>query len=136
MQSWNCPCLFLPTVSLSRVGEVKVCARAAFRYHLLTLSLTCTAQNFALWSMSGFGEGLDDQTRVPAVNIAGSSLRVTTTDTSTQTKSSRITLTKFIYGDHGATVTCEDSLSTGGQSVTISVGKLVIQWLYVHIAIM
>ena len=115
------------------MGEVQVCGRSNhYPSKLRTLSLTCTTRDSVLWSTSGFGEGLDNQTRVSALSLANTSLRVTTADTSTQTNTSSITLTNFNYGDHRATVTCEDYLSTDRQSVTISVGKLEIQCMYTY----
>ena len=113
---------------LNPTGETKVCVRRPnsnyYTEQITKLTLTCTAQG-ALWSISGFSKGLEDQTRVSAVSLALSSTRVTTTDTSTLTNSSRITIFDFTYDDHGATVTC-DSLLPGegeGQSATIVVGK-------------
>ena len=120
--------MFLPAVVLTPVGEVRVCVATQPYVQARMLRLTCRADG-VLWSTSGFGEGLYDQRRVPALSLAHSSLRVTTTDTSTQTNTSSIILTNFTYGDHGAIVTCEDHLQTDRQSVTLSVGKFEIQWL-------
>ena len=121
--------LFLYIVALTPVGEVAVCAKPWF-----TLELTCTADG-ALWSTSGFGEGLDDQMRVPDLDLANRSLRVTTSSYG-QPNTSIVTLSNFNYGDHGATVTCEDHLQTGQQNVTLSVGKFEIQWSRMCIAMM
>ena len=87
------------------MGEVGVCVGQWSR-----LYLTCEAHG-ALWSTSGFKEGLSDQAHVPALTLANSSFRVTTTDTdtSTWTNYSTIILSDFQYADHGATVTCEDA---------------------------
>ena len=120
--------LFLPAVDLFPVGKVRVCVEPPSYAEAYMLRLACRADG-VLWSTSGFGEGLDDQRRVPALSLAHSSARVITTDTSILTNYSSITLTNFTYGDHGATVTCEDRLQTDWQSITISVGKFEIQWL-------
>ena len=114
--------LSIPAVTLSPRGEQLICASRAIAPPQ-TLQLTCSTQDFALWTTSGFGEGLDDQTRVSAVSLANTSLRVTTTDTNSLTNPSIITLFNFNHDDHGAMVTCGGSLSTGQQSVTLSVGE-------------
>lgn len=122
---------FLPAVVLTPVGEVTVCVEPQAPFYKTDMaSLTCTGDG-VLWSTSGFGEGLYDQTHVPAVSLAHSSVRVTTTDTSILTNTSSITLSNFTYDDHGATITCEDHLQAGRQSVTISVGKFEIQSMVV-----
>lgn len=120
--------MLLPAVVLTPAGEVNVhvqpgyTSNTAATFSLEPLMLTCTAHG-ALWSTSGFGEGLDDQTRVPAYSLAEGSLRVTTTDASNLTNSSRITLSNFTCADHGAMVTCEGDPPTDQQNVTISVGR-------------
>ena len=118
--------LFLDAVVRTYKGDIAVCTAAEqYPYYppQRELTLTCTAHGQdVLWSTSGFGEGIEDQTRVPAVSLAGSSTRVTTTDTSNMTNSSTITLSNFAYDDHGATVSCNGHLLYGEQSVTLSVG--------------
>lgn len=100
-----------------------MCVRSRYGYGTMTqLRLTCTAHG-VLWSTSGFGKGLDDQIRVSAVSLANTSLQMITTDTSSVTNSSSITLSNFNFDDHRATVTCEGHLPTIQQSVTISVGE-------------
>ena len=113
------------------MGEVRVCVATQPYVQARMLLLTCRADG-VLWSTSGFGEGLYDQRRVPALSLSHSSARVTTTDTSILTNYSSITLTNFTYGDHGATITCEDHLHTDRQSVTISVGKFEFQSMVVY----
>ena len=78
-------------VDLNPVGKVKVCAGHNF------LHLICSADG-ALWSTSGF-EGLPDQTRVPALTLVNSSLRMATTDMHAWTNYSIITFYSFRYGE-------------------------------------
>ena len=101
------------TVDLNPVGKVKVCAGYGF------VRLICSADG-VLWSISGF-EGLPDQTRVPALTLVNSSLRMATSDVHAWTNNSIITFYSFRYGDHGATISCENHFQTGQQDVTFSV---------------
>ena len=104
---------------ITSTGDVCVNTGYRTRQHI---QLECTAQG-ALWSVSGFGKGLEDQTRVSAVSLAGSSTRVTTYDTSNLTNSSGVTISDFTYDDYGAIVTCESLLPGNRKSVTMIVGK-------------
>ena len=127
--------LFLAAVVLNSMGDVHVCAKGSNSYYSsrLELTLTCTAHGQdVLWTTSGFGEGIEDQTRVPAVSLASTSSRVTTTDTIAQTNTSTITLSNFTYDDHGATVSCDSHLPTDQQSITISVGEFAVQCMHMH----
>lgn len=132
-EAWSCKVDYNSASScivvLTPVGEVTVCEWSGY-----TLYLTCKARS-ALWSTSGFNEGLSDQVRVPALTLANSSFRVTTTDTSTWTNYSTITISNFQYVDHGAIVTCESRLQTGQQSVTLLVGKFESHLMDVYITV-
>ena len=113
----------LCTVDLNPVGKVKVCAGS------MQMRLTCSGDG-VLWSTSGF-EGLPDQTRVPALTLVNSSLRMATSDMHAWTNYSIITFSTFHYGDHGATLSCENRFQTGWQNVTFSIaGKFEIQFMY------
>ena len=105
----------LCTVDLNPVGKVKVCAD----HGSMQMRLTCSADG-VLWSTSGF-EGLPDQTRVPALTLVNSSLRMATSDVHAWTNYSIITFSSFRYGDHGATLSCENRFQTGQKSVTFSI---------------
>ena len=118
----QCLALFIPAVTLSPRGEKLVCASSPIAPPQV-LQLTCSTQDFALWSTSGFGEGLADQTRVSAVSLADTNLRVTTTDTNSLMNPSAITLFNLTHDDHGAMVTCGGGVPSDQQSVTLSVGK-------------
>ena len=85
----------------------------------MQMHLTCRADG-ALWGTSGF-EGLPDQTRVPALTLVNSSLRMATSDVHAWTNYSIITFSSFRYGDHGATISCENRFQTGQKRVTFSI---------------
>ena len=118
--------VFLHTVILSPAGEVRVCVQPDTNDTGLdnidtSVWLSCRTQDFALWSTSGFSEGLDESIRVSGFSLARSSTRVYTTDYSTQRRSN-IRISNFTYDDHGATVTCEDGHPTGQRRAILSVG--------------
>ena len=88
------------------------------------LNLTCATEDIVLWSTSGFASGIPDQHRASALALSRSSSRITIPDSSTMSEQSTIIIHDVTYGDHGATITCEDRLPTGQQSVTLAVGKV------------
>ena len=81
-----------------------------------TVSLDCGSQqtftcivtgSAALWSITGLS-GISVPTIPTGLSIANSNPRITTTDSSSVTPSSTITITGFTTSDNGGTIQCVD----------------------------
>ena len=106
------------------MGEVQVCVQprsiSGLDNNVNSVWFSCTTHDIAVWSTSGFSEGLDDQTRIWSVGLAASSTRVDSPFHGTGY--SRIRIFNLTYDDNGAIVTCENSYPDGLQRAIISAG--------------
>ena len=120
----------LPTVTLAPVGEIHVCKGNDQQFN-------CMASPLALWTISGFGSGIEDSmsttTANSYANLSGNS-RVKSNDTSALAMPSFLTFKNLGYADDNAVVACEDASQMVAMT-TIRIGKLMCKLILTCISV-
>ena len=111
----NTHSMLQPTVTLDPNGVVRVCPGQNQQF-------MCTSGG-GVWDISGFGNGISDETRATAVRYAPSNIRVTTTDDTTISNPTTLTFMMLGYPDDTARVTCTDTTGSSMITSTIRIGE-------------
>ena len=83
---------------------------------------TCATSDACIWTTSGFGTGVENENRTSAFALM-SSARLSSTDSSSITNPSHLTIQGVQYMDHEAMLWCEDAAVTSRMESRILVGK-------------